>query len=165
MESYVKMLYDKYQENVYKLTSQKSSRLKRNEDEEEKARILLGRFVDIVAHKALLDARSSVINENETSIDINSCCTDSEFVYDENLFLLEAQKLYLKYYEELRHSKEGIDYEKRLMDALDYLIKEISVLKTCILESGKKFVKDTDSITCPEFEIPCTCLLYTSRCV
>lgn len=154
MESYVKMLYDKYQENVCRLKSQKTSWLKTSEEDEEKARLLLGRFVDIVAHKALLDARLSVINEVESISDIKSGCTDSnEFVYDENLFLCEVQKLYLKYFEKLHHSKEGIDCKERLMEVLDYLIKEVSVLRTCLLELGKKFVKDADSITCPEVEI------------
>lgn len=155
MESYIKMLHDKYQQNVCMLKSQKTSRLKQNEDEEGKARLLLGRFVDIVAHKALLDARLSLLSDDESSIDINSCCADGEFIYDENLFLCEVQKLYIKYCEELQHSEERLDYKERLLSALDYLVKEVSVLRSCVLDLAKK-IKSTDNIACSEFEISCT---------
>lgn len=137
MEVAVKRLYEKYQENVYRLKSQNTAPVKTNQEDEEKARILLHRFVDVIAHKALLDARISLLQDydldsSEINVDLQN------IVFDENVILAEVQTLYLKYAEEFRLSPKSNLEDKALKESMEMLVKEVSILRECLIQAEQK---------------------------
>ncbi|KAL1140988.1 hypothetical protein AAG570_000914, partial [Ranatra chinensis] len=105
----------------------KMLQVKPTQQDEEKARESLQRFVDVVAHKSLLDARISVLCNGEY------CDNDQEQgTFEENSLLSEIQFLYVKFCRELvQESKD----EERLKDAVDRVSNELTSLER-ILQPG-----------------------------
>uniref|UniRef100_A0A1B6EDG1 PH domain-containing protein n=1 Tax=Clastoptera arizonana TaxID=38151 RepID=A0A1B6EDG1_9HEMI len=138
METAVKQLYDKYQENVLRLKAQKTVPMRINEEQEEKNRELLNRFVDIIAHKALLDARmSSITDKSMHDVALTGKGTE-DMMFDEHLILNEVQHLYIKFCEDLRVNCKTEMNEKQIKDNLEALTKEFVLLKDLILETEQK---------------------------
>ncbi|XP_046680312.1 protein outspread isoform X3 [Homalodisca vitripennis] len=142
MEVVVKRLYEKYQDNVYRLKAQNTSPVKTNQEDEEKARHLLQRFVDVIAHKALLDARLSLLQDLDVS---ESSINLQEVVFDEHVVLAEIQTLYLKYFEDLQNkSGDGALEDDKLKEGMQLLAREVSILREYLLESERKRRADGD---------------------
>lgn len=134
MDSAVKKLYKKYQDNVYRLKMQNSSPLPTNQEDEQKSRFLLQNFVDVIAHKALLDARISLLQESDWNLS-ETRSNLQEMMFDDNVILAEVQSLYLKYYEGLRSSQEisNLD-ESKLKENMQLLVKEVAILREYLSE-------------------------------
>lgn len=146
MDVAVKRLHDKYTENLYRLKSQHSPQAKTRRENEEKSRVLLKQFVDVIAHKALLDARLSLLQDLD--LDTSESYTNlQEIVYDENVILAEMQNLYLKYFEELQSSPEKVYVDnERLKEAMSLLVKEVKILKDYLVGVEQKRPRETDKI-------------------
>lgn len=145
METAVKQLYDKYQENVLRLKTQKTPPMRTNEEQEEKTRELLHRFVDVVAHKALLDARMSLISDKSVYDMSLTGKGEDDLLFDENVILNEVQHLYMKFCEDLQVSGNQMNgNERKLKEALEFLIKEVSLLKNYVIEAERKRRIDPD---------------------
>lgn len=146
MDVAVKRLHDKYTENLYRLKSQHTPQAKTRRENEEKSRVLLKQFVDVIAHKALLDARLSLLQDLD--LDMSESYTNlQEIVYDENVVLAEMQNLYLKYFEELQSSPEKVNVDdERLKEAMSLLVKEVTVLKDYLVGAEQKRPRETDKV-------------------
>lgn len=135
MDCAVKKLYAKYQDNIYRLKTINSSHLPTNQEDEQKSRILLKNFVDVIAHKALLDARISLLQESDWDSS-ESRSNLQEMMFEDNVIFAEVQSLYLKYYEELQSSQEiasNLD-ESKLKESMQLLVKEVAVLREYLSE-------------------------------
>ncbi|XP_054268632.1 protein outspread isoform X2 [Macrosteles quadrilineatus] len=137
LEVAVSRLFDKYRENVYRLKSQNTSPVKTAQEDEEKSRSLLQRFIDIIAHKALLDSRVSLLQEMD--VDPLEIVAPSDVAFDENTVLAEVQNLYLKYVEELKveQNNESTNEEK-LKEHVQLLAREMALLRDCLVEAELK---------------------------
>ena len=128
MSTAIKKLQDEYHLQLEKLKKEGCVPVKPSDQDEEKARALLQRFVDVVAHKSLLDARISVLCNGEYS-DIDQ----EQGSFEENSLLSEIQFLYVKFCREL--TQESKDEEK-LVDIVDHVVNEVSTLEA-LLQPGK----------------------------
>ncbi|XP_075221096.1 myosin phosphatase Rho interacting protein outspread isoform X3 [Lycorma delicatula] len=143
MEVAVKKLHDKYQENLLRLKSEKKSIERPSEDDEEKARILLQRFVDVVAHKALLDTRMSLLTESSSPL----ITSEEKFLFDENAFLSEVQNLYVKYCYDLRNEIGGGSCgEGRIKEAFGDVFKEVDLLRDRVVDCVRERHIDTSGV-------------------
>ncbi|KAK9504636.1 hypothetical protein O3M35_010923 [Rhynocoris fuscipes] len=128
MGTVVKRLEEKYKARLQqlKLDRQLSSSSRPSEEDEAKTRELLGQLVDVVAHKALLDARVAVLS----STDYADPLLDTEpATFDENSLLSEIQYLYVKFCRELTQDSKD---EERIKDAVDRISKEVCCLSKII---------------------------------
>lgn len=159
MDKATKNLYEKYQENVIRLKEQTNVPVKTNQEDEESARILLQRFIDIIAHKVLLDARISLLQDSdleysETNVNLQTV------LFDENIILAEIQELYLRYSEELRLGPESSIDDEKVRESVVMLVKEVSILRDCLVEAERKRQGDSEvpklsSVGCYEGEDVC----------
>ncbi|CAB0004111.1 unnamed protein product, partial [Nesidiocoris tenuis] len=119
----VKQLQDAYSAKLLSFKSDPaSSKLPASSDEDEsQSRQLLEQFVDVVAHKSLLDARVAVLSSG----DFSEADTAEPVSSEENSLLSEIQFLYVKFCREL--SQESKD-EERLKDVVERMSKEIFFL-------------------------------------
>ncbi|XP_022184758.2 protein outspread isoform X2 [Nilaparvata lugens] len=143
MEKAVSRLHEKYQANLVRLKGEKENVVGGlSEEDEEKARVLLQRFVDIVAHKSLLDTRMALLCEG----DEESGPEDQEtWIFDEVSFLTEVQNLYVKFCFDLHN--EG---EERIKEAFGDVLKEVDSLRDhvvdCVKVDASASVVGTDSL-------------------
>ncbi|RZF35542.1 hypothetical protein LSTR_LSTR010233, partial [Laodelphax striatellus] len=139
MEKAVRRLHEKYQANLVRLKGEKDGvGLKISEEDEEKARVLLQRFVDIVAHKSLLDTRMALLCEG----DEDSGAEDQKpWTFDEASFLTEVQNLYVKFCFDLHN--EG---EERIKEAFGDVFKEVDSLRDHVVDCIKDRHVDTSGV-------------------
>lgn len=120
MGAAITKLKSEYQKRLDKLKIDNHVPVRPTIEDEEKTRTLLNHFVDIVAHKSLLDARITVLCNGEYS-DIEP----EQGVFEENSVLSEIQFLYVKFCRELTQDSKD---EERLKEVVDRLAREVYAL-------------------------------------
>uniref|UniRef100_A0A146M5E8 Protein outspread n=1 Tax=Lygus hesperus TaxID=30085 RepID=A0A146M5E8_LYGHE len=134
----IRKLQDAYSAKLLSLKSEKIG-VASSEEDESKSRELLQHFIDVVAHKSLLDARISVLSSG----DYTESDTSEPAPFEENSLLSEIQFLYVKFCREL--SQESKD-EERLKDVVERMSKEVYFLAR-ILNPDSSFHKVDKSET------------------
>lgn len=120
MNNAVKKLQNEYQKRLETLKKENNVPNRPTVEDEEKTRALLAQFVDVVAHKSLLDARVSVICNAEYS-DVEG----EQGALEESSLLSEIQFLYVKFCRELTQDSKD---EERLKDVVERMAREVYVL-------------------------------------
>lgn len=120
MNNAVKKLQNEYQKRLETLKKENNVPNRPTVEDEEKTRALLTQFVDVVAHKSLLDARVSVICNAEYS-DVEG----EQGALEESSLLSEIQFLYVKFCRELTQDSKD---EERLKDVVERMAREVYVL-------------------------------------
>lgn len=116
----IKKLQDAFAAKLLSLKSE-SQIVASSEESEAQSRELLHHFVDVLAHKSLLDARISILSSGEYS----ETDASEPASFEENSLLSEIQFLYVKFCREL--SQDSKD-EERLKDVVERMSKEIYLL-------------------------------------
>lgn len=136
MEAAINKLKSEYKRRLDHYKNECHTSARPTVEEEEKSRALLTHFVDIVAHKSLLDARITVLCNGEYS-DIES----EQGAFEENSLLSEIQFLYVKFCRELTQDSKD---EERLKDVIERMAKEVSTLER-ILNPNSEISEKNDS--------------------
>nr|XP_024218759.1 protein outspread isoform X2 [Halyomorpha halys] len=129
MNSAVKKLQNEYQKRLETLKKENNVHNRPTVEDEEKTRALLAQFVDVVAHKSLLDARVSVICNAEYS-DVEG----EQGALEESSLLSEIQFLYVKFCRELTQDSKD---EERLKDVVERMAREVYVLARILNPSAE----------------------------
>lgn len=97
---------------------------------QENLKYSLQQFVDIIAHKCLLDARLHIIKEKDSI----QPCENEITKLDEATIMSEVQYLYAKIQSDLKSTNN----EKRIFDSLESVGTEVSVLRNSVEDLVRK---------------------------
>ena len=120
MNMAVKKLQNEYKKRLDMFKTENHVPIRPTVEDEEKTRGFLTQFVDVVAHKSLLDARVSVLCNTEYS-DVEG----EQGALEESSLLSEIQFLYVKFCRELTQDSKD---EERLKDVIERMAREVYVL-------------------------------------
>ncbi|XP_073995297.1 myosin phosphatase Rho interacting protein outspread isoform X3 [Rhodnius prolixus] len=135
MASLVTRLEHEYKARLHQFKAERLV-VRATEEDEAHNREILCKLVDVVAHKALLDARVAVLSSSDYS---DPMVDPDQTSFDENSLLSEIQFLYVKFCREL--SQDSKD-EERLKEAVERISKEVCCLS--------KILNPEEKISSPE---------------